>query len=83
MFQDKEKLDQLNELLNAYSLQGLPPPPSLIQIGQPHLDEKTFQVESDWRLIVDNSEVIIHHAKNEIAVTHQSLEIQSLSLQGI
>ena len=56
-FQDKEKSDQLNDLLNTYSVQGLPPPPSLIQIGQPHLDEKTFEVESDWRLIVDNYEV--------------------------
>ena len=54
-------MDQLNDLLNTYSVQGLPPPPSLIQIGQPHLDENSFQVESDWRLIVENSEVRPHN----------------------
>ncbi|KAL4220833.1 Pleckstrin y domain containing [Mactra antiquata] len=52
---DKEKQEQLNEMLNNYSSSGLPPMPYLLQIGQPQIDEAVYSIETDWRAIVDCS----------------------------
>ncbi|XP_060561029.1 pleckstrin homology domain-containing family G member 5-like [Ruditapes philippinarum] len=53
---DKEKQDQLNELLNNYSSNGLPPFPSLVQFEHSQFDDSVFSIDADWRSIVDNSQ---------------------------
>ena len=57
IFQEKEKQEQLSDILNSYSTSGLPPFPELMKIGQPATDEQTFVIENDWREIVHNSQV--------------------------
>ena len=47
----------LAELLNHYSLYGLPAMPELLTIGKPQFDDKVFELESHWTDIVEGHEV--------------------------
>ncbi|KAH9508772.1 Pleckstrin y domain-containing G member 5 [Bulinus truncatus] len=53
---DRERQDQLNEILNRYSSSGLPPLPALLAIDRPNFDESMFALELNWRLLVDGDE---------------------------
>ena len=59
-FQDREKQDQLNELLNTYSANGIPPMPDLLTLGQPESSETVFTIESHWSSIVENASVSLY-----------------------
>ncbi|XP_041377532.1 pleckstrin homology domain-containing family G member 5-like isoform X2 [Gigantopelta aegis] len=52
---DREKIDQLNEILSGYSLNGLPSCPPLLALDRIPFDEKVFQLEPHWSCIVDNA----------------------------
>lgn len=52
---DREKQDQLNELLNTYSANGIPPMPDLLTLGQPESSEAVFDIEPHWSSIVENA----------------------------
>ena len=52
---DREKQDQLNELLNTYSANGIPPMPDLLTLGQPESSETVFKIEPHWSSIVENA----------------------------
>ncbi|XP_052759637.1 pleckstrin homology domain-containing family G member 5-like isoform X2 [Mya arenaria] len=56
MNKEKEKQEQLSEMLNNYSTNELPPFPELMKIGQIQFDDETFSIENDWREIVGNSQ---------------------------
>ncbi|BFZ23935.1 hypothetical protein BsWGS_26973 [Bradybaena similaris] len=53
---DKERQDQLSEILNRYSLHGLPPFPELLSLGRPKFDDTIFELESSWKSIVVSHE---------------------------
>ena len=59
MLQDREKHEQLHELLTGYSTNGLPPLPELLALGRPTFDESVFQMEAHWSILVDNASVNI------------------------
>ncbi|XP_046562415.1 pleckstrin homology domain-containing family G member 5-like isoform X3 [Haliotis rubra] len=52
---DREKLEQLNEILSNYSQNGLPPPPPLLELGKEPIKEETYVLESHWSAIVDHA----------------------------
>ena len=54
-WKDREKQDQLNELLNTYSANGIPPMPDLLTLGQPESSETVFKIEPHWSSIVENA----------------------------
>ncbi|XP_059178765.1 pleckstrin homology domain-containing family G member 5-like isoform X3 [Physella acuta] len=51
---DRERQDQLTEILNRYSTNGFPPLPDLL--GRPKFDENVLTMELNWRLLVDGDE---------------------------
>uniref|UniRef100_A0A2C9LFF6 DH domain-containing protein n=1 Tax=Biomphalaria glabrata TaxID=6526 RepID=A0A2C9LFF6_BIOGL len=53
---DRERQDQLTEILNRFSTNGLPPLPDLLTLDRPHFDESMFIMELNWRLLVDGDE---------------------------
>ena len=57
MLQDREKHEQLQELLTGYSTNGLPPLPELLALGRPTFDESAFRLEAHWSSLVDNASV--------------------------
>ena len=57
VLQDREKTDQLNEILSGYSANGLPSWPPLLALDRVPFDEKVFQLEPHWSCIVDNASV--------------------------
>ena len=57
LLQDREKHEQLHELLTGYSTNGLPPLPELLALGRPTFDESVFQMEAHWSILVDNASV--------------------------
>jgi hypothetical protein len=61
-FQDREKQDQLNELLNTYSANGIPPMPDLLTLGQPESNETVFKIEPHWSSIVENASVSLYRS---------------------
>ncbi|XP_067658142.1 pleckstrin homology domain-containing family G member 5-like isoform X3 [Haliotis asinina] len=52
---DREKLEQLNEILSNYSQNGLPPPPPLLELGKEPIKEEVYVLESHWSAIVDHA----------------------------
>ncbi|GFS12652.1 pleckstrin homology domain-containing family G member 5-like [Elysia marginata] len=57
-FKDRERQDQLTELLGRYSAHGLPPLPELLALGRPKLDDASLMIldlEPHWHSLVDNS----------------------------
>ncbi|RUS79073.1 hypothetical protein EGW08_013159, partial [Elysia chlorotica] len=55
---DRERQDQLNELLGRYSTHGLPPLPELLALGRPKLDDSSLvilELEPRWQSIVDSN----------------------------
>ncbi|XP_048250123.1 pleckstrin homology domain-containing family G member 5-like isoform X2 [Haliotis rufescens] len=52
---DREKLEQLNEILSGYSQNGLPPPPPLLELGKEPIKEEAYVLESHWSAIVDHA----------------------------
>ncbi|XP_063409982.1 pleckstrin homology domain-containing family G member 5-like isoform X3 [Mytilus trossulus] len=54
---DREKQDQLNELLNNYSTNGIPHMPELLTLGRETQSEKEdlFEMEPHWSSIVENA----------------------------
>ena len=57
-----EKQDQLTELLNSYSANGLPSLDSIVHVGVESYREDTFFMEDHWTQIVDDAEVIFDSA---------------------
>ena len=55
--QDRERQDQLTELLARYSASGLPPLPELLTIGRQKFDEQNLEMEGNWRDFVSGHEV--------------------------
>ncbi|XP_025079789.1 pleckstrin homology domain-containing family G member 5-like [Pomacea canaliculata] len=56
--QDREKHEQLHEILCGYSSNGLPPMPELLSLGRPKFDESLFQTEAHWSSVVDNASTL-------------------------
>jgi len=54
MLQPQDKQEQLVELLDGYSGNGLPKMPDLLTLGRPHYDQSVFQLERHWIDIVAN-----------------------------
>ncbi|XP_076085275.1 uncharacterized protein LOC143056082 isoform X3 [Mytilus galloprovincialis] len=54
---DREKQDQLNELLNNYSTNGIPHMPEFLTLGRETQSEKEdlFEMEPHWSSIVENA----------------------------
>ena len=57
MFQEREKQDQLHEILSDYSQNGLPPFPPLLLLGRPTFEPEIFDMEPHWSGIVDKETV--------------------------
>lgn len=58
LFQDREKQEQLNEVLAGYSANGLPGLPDLMRIpGQPVYPTELFELEAHWSSLVTNASV--------------------------
>ncbi|KAK7093445.1 hypothetical protein V1264_007200 [Littorina saxatilis] len=55
---DREKHEQLQEILGSYSNNGLPPLPELLTFGRPTFDEKVFGLEAHWSILVDNASAL-------------------------
>ncbi|KAL5013543.1 hypothetical protein ScPMuIL_007813 [Solemya velum] len=55
LVRDREKQEQLSELLNTYSANGIPPMPKLLTLGRPEFDNSLFELEPHWSSIVDNA----------------------------
>ncbi|CAL1548551.1 unnamed protein product [Lymnaea stagnalis] len=53
---DRERQDQLTEILNRYSANGLPALPDLLNILRPQFKEEIFTMELSWHLLVDGDE---------------------------
>ena len=62
LLQDREKQEQLSELLNTYSNTGIPPMPDLLTFGttlgtESSQDDDLLKIESHWSALVDNASV--------------------------
>ena len=55
--QGGEKQEQLSDLLNNYSLNGLPVMPDLLNIGAKQYEDWQFQLEAHWQDIVEDHQV--------------------------
>nr|XP_022337376.1 pleckstrin homology domain-containing family G member 5-like isoform X6 [Crassostrea virginica] len=55
---DREKQDQLSEILNNYSSNGIPPMPDLLNIGRPCIHDNLFEIEPHWSSVVDNASML-------------------------
>ncbi len=55
--ESSDKQDQLTELLNSYSSNGLPSLDSIVNVGVESYSEDAFHVEKHWSEIVANAEV--------------------------
>ncbi|XP_056017709.1 pleckstrin homology domain-containing family G member 5-like isoform X4 [Ostrea edulis] len=55
---DREKHDQLSEILNNYSSNGIPPMPDLLNIGRPCIRDNLFEIEPHWSSVVDNASML-------------------------
>ncbi|KAK7487689.1 hypothetical protein BaRGS_00021108, partial [Batillaria attramentaria] len=55
---DREKHEQLHEILSGYSNNGLPPLPELLNLGRPTFDEAAFNMEAHWSILVDNASAV-------------------------
>ncbi|KAK3104745.1 hypothetical protein FSP39_009161 [Pinctada imbricata] len=77
---DKEKHEQLSELLNSYSSNGLPPMPDLLNIGRRQVDEALFNIEPHWSSIVDNASTLTkrQHDQQEAIWELLNTEVQYL-----
>lgn len=60
-FQDREKHDQLSDILNNYSSNGIPDMPNLLKLGRPTIQENLFEIEPHWSSVVENASVRIVH----------------------
>ena len=63
---EREKMDQLSELLNHYSQVGIPEQSALLACGrkQHDLDEALF-LEDHWRVIVTNADELDRRMQNQ------------------
>ncbi|XP_053378872.1 pleckstrin homology domain-containing family G member 5-like isoform X3 [Mercenaria mercenaria] len=80
---DKEKQDQLNELLNNYSSNGLPPFPSLVHFGHSQFDEAVFGIDADWRAIVDNSQHLTKRQQDQQEAVWELLHTEIQYIRSI
>ncbi|XP_012944341.1 pleckstrin homology domain-containing family G member 5 [Aplysia californica] len=53
---DRERQDQLNEILSRYSSTGLPPLPELLALGKPRFNDAMLDMEDNWRTFVAGHE---------------------------
>ncbi|XP_076361468.1 uncharacterized protein LOC143252742 isoform X2 [Tachypleus tridentatus] len=60
---EKERMDTLTELLNQYSVNGIPPQLGLLTFDIPHDD--VYKLESHWSDFVENSENLHKRTKNQ------------------
>lgn len=65
MFQLQDKHEQLVELLNGYSSNGLPKMPDLLTLGRPHYDPSIFHLEKHWKDIVNGHESLTKHQRDQ------------------
>ncbi|GFN96431.1 pleckstrin homology domain-containing family g member 5-like [Plakobranchus ocellatus] len=68
---DKERQDQLGELLNRYSAQGLPPLPELLALGRPKFSDANavdLDLEPHWNSFVDNTNMTKKQQEHQEAV---------------
>lgn len=65
MFQLQDKQEQLVDLLNGYSTNGLPKMPDLLTLGRPHYDTSIFHLEKHWKDIVNGHESLTKHQRDQ------------------
>jgi len=65
MLQPQDKQEQLAELLNRYSISGLPKMPDLLTLGRPHYDHSVFQLERHWIDIVANHDQLSKRRRDQ------------------
>ncbi|KAL3862736.1 hypothetical protein ACJMK2_008689 [Sinanodonta woodiana] len=80
---DKEKQDQLSEILNGYSINGLPSPPSLLQIGQPRFNEEVFNIEPHWSSLVDNASALTKRQHDQQEAIWELLQTELHYIQSL
>ncbi|XP_052284286.1 uncharacterized protein LOC127880865 isoform X3 [Dreissena polymorpha] len=83
MNKDREKQDQLNDLLNTYSATGLPSFPDLVKLSHPDLELETFSIESDWREIVTNSQDFTKRQKDQQEAIWELLQTELQYIRSI
>ncbi|XP_069114478.1 pleckstrin homology domain-containing family G member 5-like isoform X3 [Argopecten irradians] len=54
MSKDREKQEQLSDLLNSYSV-NIPPMPELLTVGKPTFSDELFEIEPHWSSLVENA----------------------------
>lgn len=72
LLQDREKQDQLNELLNNYSTNGIPHMPEFLTLGRETQSEKEdlFEMEPHWSSIVENASVSLTVRQTQLIRTN-------------
>lgn len=55
---DREKHDQLSDILNNYSSNGIPDMPTLLKLGRPTIQENLFEIEPHWSSVVENASML-------------------------
>ncbi|XP_052718753.1 pleckstrin homology domain-containing family G member 5-like isoform X6 [Crassostrea angulata] len=55
---DREKHDQLSDILNNYSSNGIPDMPNLLKLGRPTIQENLFEIEPHWSSVVENASML-------------------------
>jgi len=63
--QTQDRNEQLTEILQGYSIHGLPRMPELYTLGRPHYDATQFHIERHWSDIVANHEVLTKRQREQ------------------
>ena len=58
LYPQNQKLEQLNEMLYSFEKSCLPSMPKLLTIGQPVYSDDIFKLESSWKDIVKDYQVL-------------------------
>ncbi|XP_061162670.1 pleckstrin homology domain-containing family G member 5-like isoform X2 [Saccostrea echinata] len=80
---DREKHEQLSEILNKYSSNGIPAMPDLLNIGRPCIQENLFEIEPHWSSVVDNASMLTKRQHDQQEAIWELLNTELLYIKAL
>ncbi|XP_021339321.1 pleckstrin homology domain-containing family G member 5-like isoform X2 [Mizuhopecten yessoensis] len=82
MSKDREKQEQLSDLLNNYSV-NIPPMPDLLTLGRPSFSEEIFEIEPHWSSLVDNASSLTKRQHDQQEAVWELLQTEVFYIRSL
>ncbi|XP_033764250.1 pleckstrin homology domain-containing family G member 5-like isoform X2 [Pecten maximus] len=82
MSKDREKQEQLSDLLNSYSI-NIPPMPELLTVGKPAFSEEIFEIEPHWSSLVENASALTKRQHDQQEAVWELLQTEVYYIRSL